>query len=265
MMEHPVRCVFNACCVLLTVTCGFAAEPPAKATKVVLVDPRDKKTDANLRASVEIHFSNGLKLTTLGTDSVRLLDPTGKQVPARLGSDIEGDVVNIQPASPLRPRTSYTVEVTSKLIDKNGVAVTPFRSSFTTGEDRPAPPPREGFQFKKTKIDEEHGPTAIAVGPDGNIYVSTYNGAFYRLRIDPKTGSAIGKDKLLAIRDRKILGLAFDPAATAQELIAWITYDDRKAENVDTGTFSGVVARVVIPLAGQSGEAKATPSIIGLP
>src|SRR5262249_49844849 len=63
----------------------------------------------------------------------------------------------------------------------------------------------------------------------------------------------------------KILGLAFDPAATAQELIAWITYDERKAENVDTGTFSGVVARVVIPAVGQSGEAKATPYVIGLP
>ena len=87
-----------------------------------------------------------------------------------------------------------------KLIDKDGVAVAPFRSSFTTGDDRPPAAPKEGFRFTKTKIDDEHGPTAIAVGPDGNVYVSTYNGVFYRLRIDPKTGLSIGKDKLLTLR-----------------------------------------------------------------
>ena len=129
----------------------------------------------------------------------------------------------------------------------------PFRSSFTTGADLPPVVPRDGFRYSKTKIDDEHGPTAIAVGPDGNVYVSTYNGVLYRLRIDPKTGLSTGKDKLLTLAGRKILGLAFDPEATASDLVAWITYDDRKAEQVDTGTFSGVVSRVVIPTAAQGG------------
>ncbi|MCI0360264.1 MAG: hypothetical protein L0211_17440 [Planctomycetaceae bacterium] len=31
-------------------------------------------------------------------------------------------------------------------------------------------------RYTKTKVDEEHGPTAIAIGPDGNVYVATYNG-----------------------------------------------------------------------------------------
>ena len=46
-----------------------------------------------------------------------------------------------------------------------------------------------------------------------------------RLRIDPKTGLSTGKDKLLTLPGRKILGLTFDPEATASDLIAWITYD----------------------------------------
>ena len=93
---------------------------------------------------------------------------------AQLGSDLEGDVVNVQAKVRLRPRTTYTIEVTKQLIDKEGQPVAPFRSSFTTGDDRAAPIRSEGFQFTKTKIDDEHGPTAIAVGPDGNVYVATY-------------------------------------------------------------------------------------------
>jgi glucose/arabinose dehydrogenase len=263
-MRDPLKaCLGVVAC--LTVAPGFAGEPPGKSTKVVRVNPRDKATDVDPHVLVQIHFSSGLKLTTLGADAVRLVTSAGTPLPAKLGSDIEGDVVNVRPTRPLLPRTSYTIEVTNKLIDKDGAAVAPFRSSFTTGDDRPRMAPKEGFRFAKTKVDDEHGPTAIAVGPDGNIYVSTYNGVFYRLQVDPKTGAAIGKDKLLTLRDRKILGLAFDPAATARELVAWITYDDRKAELVDTGTFSGVVARVGIPAAGQSGDAKETPYIVGLP
>ncbi len=220
-------------------------------TKVVRVAPRDKATDVDVQAPLQIHFSNGLKLATITADSVRLLNSAGMTVPAKLGSDIEGDVVNLQPTRRLLPRTTYTIEVNDKLIDKDEVAVAPFRSSFTTGDDVPLAIPKEGFRFTKTKVDDEHGPTAIAVGPDGNVYVSTYNGIVYRLRIDPQTGMSIGKEKLLTLAGRKILGLAFDPEATASDLIAWITYDDRKAEQVDTGTFSGVVSRLVIPAAGQ--------------
>jgi len=249
----------------LAAIAALAAEPPAKLTKVVRVSPRDEATDVDPRAPLQIHFSNGLKLGTVSADSIRLLNSAGAAVPARLGTDIEGDVVNLQPTKSLLPRTSYSIEVSNKLIDKDGNAVAAFRSSFTTDADRPPVVAKEGFRFAKIRVDDEHGPTAIAVGPDGNVYVCTYNGIFYRLRIDPKTGASTGKDRLLTLRDRKILGLAFDPAATARELIAWITYDDRKAELVDTGTFSGVAARVVIPPVGQSGDAKQTPYIIGLP
>jgi glucose/arabinose dehydrogenase len=244
---------------------GGATARPKDSTKVVLVSPPDGATDVDVQAPVQIHFSNGLTLDTITADSVRLVVSGGIPVAARLGSDIEGDVVNLRPTQRLLPRTSYAIEVNGNLIDKEGVAVVPFRSSFTTGDDVPPEIPQEGFRYTKTKCDDEHGPTAIATGPDGNVYVSTYNGVVYRLRIDPKSGLSIGKEKLLTLRDRKILGLAFDPEATATDLVAWITYDDRKAEQVDTGTFSGVVARLAIPAVGRGAVATETPYIIGLP
>jgi hypothetical protein len=236
-----------------------------KPTHVVSVTPHDGATSVDLDAVVQVHFSTGLALMTISVKSVRLLDAAGVSVPAQLGFDLEGDVVNLQPSQHLRPRTSYTLEVTSRVIDKNGIAVAPYHSTFTTTENLRRRIRTDGFQFQKAIIDEEHGPTAIAIGPDGHIYVATYEGKLYRIRLDLETGLAIGKDLHLSLPEKKILGLAFDPRATASDLIVWITYDDRKAENLDVGTFSGVVSQVRVPAAGRSGEATEIRYIIGLP
>jgi hypothetical protein len=95
----------------------------------------------------------------------RNVNPAGIRVAVKLGSDIERDVENIQPNESLVPRTSYRVEVNSKLIDKEGSPIVPFRSTFTMGASCPLPVAREGFRYSKIEVAEEHGPTAIAVGP----------------------------------------------------------------------------------------------------
>lgn len=142
--------------------------------------------------------------------------------------------------------------------------VAAFKSSFTTGIRTRFYILARGFQFAKTKIDDEHGPTAIAIGPDGHVYVATYEGAVYRLRIDSQTGLATGKERLLALAGKKVLGLTFDPDATATNLVAWISYDDRKAETLDAGTFSGVVSKLRIPTAAGE-KAVETQYLVGLP
>ena len=237
---------------------GCAATP---ATTVVSVNPARGATDVDVQAVVQIHFSNGLRVPTITPESVRLLGPDGAAVAAQLGSDIEADVVNLQPRERLKPRTSYTIEIGS-LVDRDGGAVSPFTSAFTTGADAPAPAPGDGFRFSKRKVDDENGPTAIATGPDGHLYVATYYGHLFRLVID-RTGRSVGKQKLLSLAGRKILGLAFEPGASASDPVAWITSDERKAETLETGTFSGVVSRVAIP--GKGGGATETPIIVGLP
>jgi outer membrane protein assembly factor BamB len=244
---------------------GCASPRPETSTRVVRVRPGDGAVDVDVQKPVELHFSNGLTLSTITARAIRLLDAAGKPVPVRLGSDIEGDVVNIQPLAQLEPRSSYRLEVNGGLHDKHGAPVARFESAFTTGEAVPRRIPGDAFRYKKSRVDDEPGPTAIAVGPDGHVYVSTYYGSLYRLQIEPGTGRSIGKQVLLALPGRKILGLAFDPGATASDPVAWITHDDRKAEAVDQGTLSGVVARVAIPPAGRGGVASETRYIVGLP
>ena len=248
---------------------GLVGAASAAGTTVVSVSPADGATEVNVDAVVQVHFSGGLTLASITAESVRLTGPEDAPVAARLGSDIEADVVNIRPLERLRPRTQYAVRVAASLKDRNGAAVKPFTSSFTTGADAPRAAGGDGFQFTKARADEEKGPTAIAAGPDGNIYVATYYGAVYRLRVDARTGLSAGKRRLLELPDRKILGLAFDPGATASNLVAWITHDERKAEDRNEGTFSGVVSRLRIPPAEDGNEdadgAKETPVIVGLP
>jgi hypothetical protein len=105
---------FTATCVLsLAFLAGWAA---MGQTTVVQVRRRDGPTGINLQTTVEIHFSNGLTLTTITPDSIRLLNPAGLPVRAQLGSDIEADVVNLQPNERLTPQTVYTLEVNRKLV-----------------------------------------------------------------------------------------------------------------------------------------------------
>jgi len=123
-------------------TSALADEP----TRVVLVSPRDKAIEVNVDTLVQIHFSTGLKLETLTADSVRLLDPAGKPVACKLGSDIEGDVVNLKPSARLARQTTYALEVNSKLKGKEGTPVAAFHSTFSTGADVPRSASSEGFR-----------------------------------------------------------------------------------------------------------------------
>src|SRR5688500_11479104 len=92
---------------------GCRGAPPAgrPATRVVSVSPREGAVGIDPRAHAQIHFSTGLELGTIAEDSIHLLGPDSAPVPARLGFDIEGDVVNLAPTRPLLPEAAYSLEV----------------------------------------------------------------------------------------------------------------------------------------------------------
>src|SRR5262245_34068887 len=161
--------------VLAMVICLAGCATSSAPAKVVSVSPVDGAKDVDVQAIVQVHFSNGLNVPTITAQSVRLRGPDGAAVAVQLGSDIEADVVNLQPRERLKPPTTYLLE-TSNLVDRDGVSVSRFTSSFTTGADAPRAAAAEGFRFTKAKVDDENGPTAVALGPDGNIYVATYYG-----------------------------------------------------------------------------------------
>jgi hypothetical protein len=128
-----------------------------RQTSVVSVAPREGAAGVDLETFVQVHFSTGLALRTVTADSVRLLDSAGVVVPAQLGFDLEGDVVNLQPNTDLKPQHMYTLEVTFA-----------FKADGTSVIDN------------RALVDEENEslrfahPLDVAVHPTGRFYVADF-------------------------------------------------------------------------------------------
>lgn len=84
----------------------------------------------------------------------------------------------------------------------------------------------EKIELKNT-IDHH---TSITVGPDGKLYACTVDGKIKRFVIK-SNGTLLDPEIIYSLQDsigkrvpRLAIGLAFDPASTAQNLIAWVSH-----------------------------------------
>jgi len=90
--------------------------------------------------------------------------------------------------------------------------------------------------IKKIKFEKIDLPNAIgqhsslAIGPDGKLYALCINGIIKRFAIN-NDGTLIKPDTIYSLQDkyggrqeRLAIGFAFDPSATANNLIAWVTH-----------------------------------------
>ncbi|WP_420593706.1 Ig-like domain-containing protein [Deinococcus sp.] len=175
-------------------------------------------------------FAADLNLTGQGVDPVSLKSAAvrltnvgnGAEVPAQLNTSGGGDAVVLQPNTALVANTQYRLEVTSGLKDLDGKAFLPMTATFTTGASiAPA-----NVQFEKIAQTVDPLPyTSVEVGPDGKLYASTLTGEIMRFTIQPD-GSLTAPQKITSVQaanggPRSIIGLKFDPASTASNLILW--------------------------------------------
>ncbi|WP_436499757.1 Ig-like domain-containing protein [Actinokineospora sp. HUAS TT18] len=176
--------------------------------------------------------AGGVDPSTLSTSTVTLTNTaTGAAVPAHVITSGGADVVNLSPTTALAPDTRYRFTITSGVKDTAGRSFVGWQSVFTTGT-APAP---EGVAFDKADSGASGRKFASMVkGPDGKLYASTLDGYIERYTI-ASDGTLTGRQTISTIRDnavaqglpgapnRTVLGLAFDPASTAANLILWIT------------------------------------------
>ena len=94
-----------------------------------------------------------------------------------------------------------------------------------------APPAGAAVTFEKVSLSSATGKpfTSVAVGPDGKLYAGTLAGEVVRFPLNPNgtTGTAEVITSLQAANggsQRMLIGLAFDPAATAGNLVLWVTH-----------------------------------------
>ncbi|SDM19566.1 Glucose/arabinose dehydrogenase, beta-propeller fold [Catalinimonas alkaloidigena] len=90
---------------------------------------------------------------------------------------------------------------------------------------------REGVAFEKVPLpDTRDRYSGVCLGPDGKLYATTLDGRIRRFTIG-EDGTLQAPEELFALQDayetrtnRLTIGLAFDPAATADSLVAWVTH-----------------------------------------
>ena len=171
------------------------------------------------------------------------------EVPANANDTGGGDAITLTPTNTLKPNTTYRFAIVGAEANRIGdrtdrITFVPFSSTFTTATEDDTNPPADlaGVSFTQVKgaalgqgvVDRF---TSLVVGPDGKLYGSTTGEIVKRWTIQPD-GTLTDLEELTlnltganspvsgnALPDsRLVIGLAFAPEATADNLIAYVTH-----------------------------------------
>ncbi len=218
------------------------------------VSPDDGATNVYRDTSVtaEVNLPNvgeGIDPSTLTSNTVKLVrNGDGAAVPANRNTTGGGDAIILQPTVLLNANTLYHVIVTSGLKDLSGASFLPYDTSFMTGISTQSGGGSINAQFAKVSLPTSQGEsfTSLAVGPDNKLYAATFDGYIYRFGVN--SDGTVGTPQIIdSVRTanagpRTIIGLAFDPSATASNLVLWIT-DNEYAFN-DATDWTGKISKL---------------------
>ncbi|UCD30423.1 MAG: PQQ-dependent sugar dehydrogenase [Planctomycetota bacterium] len=100
-------------------------------------------------------------------------------------------------------------------------------------------------------------PAFIIFGPDGRLYVSTYTGLLFAISLN-ESHDVTNVETYKPVGGRMLTGLAFDPAATAENLVLYVASNNPPMLGVED--FTGKVSRL-----DGFGSGAVTDVIVGLP
>lgn len=193
--------------------------------------PTDGQRAISPRASItcELNLPYGaVDPDTLSDDSVRLFDSDRNvRVTGTVYTSGGGDIIGFRPTSTLRANTNYSFRVTDAVKDVSGRAFLPWVMAFRTGT---ADDVTGSINFQRVELPNSEGSpyTSLVIGPDGRLYAGTLTGQIRRFNIY-STGTISAPTVINTIRannggDRYLVGMYFDPASTADNLILWTTH-----------------------------------------
>jgi len=215
--------------------------PPDGSTDVPL--------DLNGGVSTELNLPNGgVDPDTLTPDNVYLTNlDTSDRVPGNINSTGGYDSIAFVPNDELEPNTRYRFDITSDVQDQAGVPFLPFSMTFTTGT-------RGGvdsdFSIERQEVAARELHTALAFGPDGDLYALTFDGRILRYPVG-SDGSLGTPQTFTSLQEaengrRLAIGLAFGPSATESNPVLWVSHTAFGVEGVDE-PWSGKITRISGP------------------
>jgi hypothetical protein len=219
------------------------------------INPRNAATgvrrDISVVATVNV-TNGGIRGDTINSNTVFLTRSSdGALIPAVVNTSGGGDVITLKPSNVLEPNVGYTFNVTDGVLDAAGQPFVPFTSSFTTGISGGVGGGGSSIAFQQVR-----GPldslllSSLAIGPDNQLYVSTLTGEIQRYAIAGDgtlgTPTVINTIRSTEVTTRAIIGMAFDPASTADNLVLWVSHNGPYIdENADDWT--GQISRLSGP------------------
>lgn len=196
---------------------------------VISSEPADGATNVPLTVAIsaDINTSGGVAEASLTAESVYLVNLSDdSRIPGNAGTTGGGDGITFTPSQRLAPSTRYQFNVTSGVIDLEGNAFVPYTATFTTTSNGGGGLAAIAKVPQPTAARERH--TSLTFGPDGLLYAATADGRI--LRYPVAADGSLGTPQTISTlvqaegEPRLTIGLAFDPAATANNLILWVTH-----------------------------------------
>jgi hypothetical protein len=187
----------------------------------------------NLHVPPVAGFQGGVDNSTINGSTVKLLkmiDATTTEVAGTVQGTGGGDAISFSPKLSLEPNTKYKLTISSGVKSYAGAAFTPYETSFTTGA---AVVDSSNFvyaQFVKSPVTGTQNIkySSLTIGPDDKFYALRLDGIIERFDINHSTGALGNKLQIKTLStkygSRTAIGLAFDPAATAGNLILWVSH-----------------------------------------
>ncbi|MDQ3534601.1 MAG: Ig-like domain-containing protein, partial [Bacteroidota bacterium] len=206
----------------------------ASVPSVISTNPNHNAENVETNVSISTALLNlpngGIDNSTLSTSTVFLEElPSGNKVAANVNGTGGGDVITLVPAEPLQNNTEYRFTITSGVKDVTGVSFIAYSIKFKTGSSSVGEITNIQFNKVKQATSDNVKHTTLVIGPDEKLYATTIDGTIRRYPI--AADGTLGTPEIFFLKDiygnsedRAIIGLVFDPAATAGNLIVYISH-----------------------------------------
>ncbi|WP_347157367.1 malectin domain-containing carbohydrate-binding protein [Pontibacter chitinilyticus] len=233
---------------------------PSARPYVISSTPADGATGVALNPTIAANsiyvpevpgFKGGVDNATITSSTVQLFKVSGGSTTSIIGTvqgTGGGDAISFSPSFALEPNTTYKFVITDGVKSYSGAQFMPYEASFTTGSASTEPTGPLAVEFKPEAIPGTQGKkyTSLTFGPDGKFYALRLDGTIERFNVDHVTGQLSGMQELKKLvntyGNRSAVGLTFDPAATADNLIVWVSHCSSGLDNAPE--FDGKISKL---------------------
>ena len=205
----------------------------------------------NLYVPTVAGYKGGVDNSTITSSTVKLLKVVGTsttQIQGVVQGTGGGDAISFSPTFALEANTTYKFVVTDGVKSYSKAAFIPYTATFTTGGALESQDPIT-VEFTKSPVPgtQKKKYSSLAIGPDGKFYALRLDGAIERFTIN-RTNGTLNNQATISMAlpsrygGRAAIGLVFDPASTASNLIAYVSHCSSSLEGAPA--FDGKISKL---------------------